>query len=69
MKRGYRAWSLEEKRAAVARMESMTHGLLAAELGVEKRVLYNWRKYLRRLMIRPSARAAGSVGWSARTGS
>jgi transposase-like protein len=49
MKRGYRVWSLEEKRAAVARMENITHGLLAAELGVEKRVLYNWRNYLRRL--------------------
>jgi len=49
MKRGYREWSLEEKRSAVAQMESITHGLLAAELGVEKRLLYNWRKYLRRL--------------------
>ncbi len=49
MKRAYRFWSLEEKRSAVARMESVTHGVLAKELGIERRVLYNWRAYLRRL--------------------
>jgi transposase-like protein len=38
-----RKWSLEQKRAAVARMEGTTHGLLAAELGVDKRQLYAWR--------------------------
>lgn len=49
MKRVYREWSLAEKRCAVARMESVTHGVLATELGVQKRVLYAWRDYLRRL--------------------
>jgi transposase-like protein len=49
MKRTYRKWSLEEKRSAVARMESVTHGALAAELGVERSVLYHWRAYLLRL--------------------
>ena len=49
MKRAYLVSSLEEKRAAVVRMESVTHGILAAELGVERRVLYSWRTYLRRL--------------------
>jgi hypothetical protein len=38
MKRTYRTWSLEEKRSAVARMELVTYGALAAELGVERRV-------------------------------
>jgi len=45
LKRGYRTWSLEEKRAAVAR----THTLLAAELGIHKRVLYAWRERARLL--------------------
>ena len=58
MKRGYRVWSLEEKRAVVARMASITHGQLAAELGVHKRVLYAWRDYLRRLDA--TAKRAGS---------
>jgi transposase-like protein len=30
-------------------MESTTHGLLAAELGVDKRMLYAWRDQLRQL--------------------
>ena len=49
MKRGYRVWSLEQKRAAVAQMESCKHALLAAELGIAKRVLYSRREHLRRL--------------------
>ena len=49
LKRGYRTWSLEEKRAAVARMDTCTHTLLAAELGIHKRVLYAWRDLFRRL--------------------
>jgi len=44
-----RKWSVEQKRAAVARMESETHGLLAAELGIDKSQLYAWREQLRRL--------------------
>ncbi|MES2391391.1 MAG: transposase [Acidobacteriota bacterium] len=43
----YRKWSMEEKRAAVARMDSITHHLLASELGIEKRILYKWREDLR----------------------
>ena len=49
LKRGYRTWSLEEKRAAVARMDTCTHTLLAAELGIHKRVLYAWRERVRLL--------------------
>lgn len=49
LKRGYRTWSMEEKRAAVARMDSCTHTLLAAELGIHKRVLYAWRERVRML--------------------
>jgi transposase-like protein len=49
MKRKYRVWSLEEKRAAVDRMGACTHGSLAAELGITKRQLYSWRDALRRM--------------------
>jgi transposase-like protein len=49
MRRKYRIWSLEEKRAAVDRMSVCTHGQLAAELGISKRQLYSWRDYLRRM--------------------
>jgi transposase-like protein len=49
MKRVYRVWSLEEKRAAVDRMGACTHGQLAAELGISKRQLYSWRDHLRRM--------------------
>ncbi|MES2391927.1 MAG: transposase [Acidobacteriota bacterium] len=45
--RVYRKWSVEEKRSAVARMDTITHHVLAAELGIEKRVLYKWRDDLR----------------------
>ncbi len=48
MKRTYRAWSLEEKRAVVDRMSGCTHGLLAAEVGISRRQLYAWRADLRR---------------------
>jgi transposase-like protein len=48
-KRSYRVWSVEEKRSAVARMDGMTHVVLAAGLGIEKRQLYAWRRELRRL--------------------
>ncbi len=47
--RPYRGWSMEEKRLAVSRMESETHGALAAELGIAKRALYLWRDQLRLL--------------------
>jgi hypothetical protein len=49
MKRVYRVWSLEEKRAAVDRMSVCTHGPLAAEFGITKRQLYAWRNHLRRM--------------------
>jgi transposase-like protein len=49
LKRVYRKWSMEEKRAAVARMESVTHGALAAELGIHARLLHRWRAELRLL--------------------
>ena len=49
VKRSYRFWSWEQKRAAVARMESTKHAVIAAELGIEKSVLYVWRKHVRRL--------------------
>jgi Transposase len=45
-RKAYRAWSLEEKRAAVFRMKDTRHGVIAAELGVEKRQLYAWREQL-----------------------
>lgn len=60
MGRGYRLWSLAEKRAAVDRMGLCMHGALAAELGVSKRQLYAWRDQVRRLdqagAVRPSSR-------------
>ena len=56
LKRGYRTWSLAEKRAAVARMDSCTHTLLAAELGIHKRVLYAWRDRIRLLDQRAKER-------------
>ena len=46
-KRIYREWSLEEKRAAVMRMESIKHAVIASELGIDKRVLYAWREQVR----------------------
>ena len=46
-KRAYRAWSVEQKRAAVARMADTGHGVIAAELGIEKRQLYAWREQFR----------------------
>ena len=49
MRRTYRVWTLEEKRAAVARMLSCRHAQLAAEMGISKRLLYSWRKHLWRL--------------------
>lgn len=49
MRRKYRVWSLEEKRAAVERMQSCRHQKLADELGIPKRLLYSWRKHLWRL--------------------
>lgn len=48
LKRAYQRWSLEQKRAAVSRMEVETHGSLAAELGIDKRMLYLWREEVRR---------------------
>ena len=49
MRRTYRVWTLEEKRAAVARMLSCRHAQLAREMGISKRLLYSWRKHLWRL--------------------
>lgn len=49
MRRAYRVWTLEEKRAAVARMQSCRHAQLAKEMGISKRLLYSWRKHLWRL--------------------
>jgi hypothetical protein len=49
MRRTYRVWTLAEKRAAVDRMGSFRHAQLARELGVDKRLLYSWRKHLWRL--------------------
>jgi transposase-like protein len=49
MRRTYRVWTLEEKRAAVARMQSCRHAQLAGEMGISKRLLYSWRKHLWRL--------------------
>ena len=46
--RVYRRWSMEQKRAAVARMETITHHALATELGIAHRVLYQWRQEVRR---------------------
>lgn len=44
--RRYRRWSFEEKSRAVERMKSCRHEKLAAELGITKRQLYNWRREL-----------------------
>ena len=49
MRRTYRVWTLEEKRAAVARMASCRHAQLAREMGISKRLLYSWRKHLWRV--------------------
>jgi hypothetical protein len=49
MRRTYRVWTLAEKRAAVDRMGSCRHAQLARELGIDKRLLYSWRKHLWRL--------------------
>ncbi len=63
----YRRWSMEEKRAAVARMESVTRGALAAELGVPVRLLRRWREQMR--LLEQKAKREGAVGapWSGRT--
>ena len=45
----HRSWTVEQKRAAVARMKSCGHDKLAAELRVTRRQLYAWRAQLRRL--------------------
>lgn len=55
---GNRRWSLEEKRAAVERMKVCGHVRLAAELNVDRRQLYAWRKQLRALD------RGESEGWS-----
>ncbi|HEY5329596.1 MAG TPA: transposase [Acidobacteriaceae bacterium] len=49
VKRTYRLWTWEQKRAAVARMESTKAAVIASELGVDRRVLYTWREHVRRL--------------------
>ncbi len=49
MRRTYRVWTLEEKRAAVVRMASCRHAQLAREMGISKRLLYSWRKHLWRV--------------------
>ena len=46
--RVYRRWSMEEKRAAVARMETIKHSVIASEFGIAHRVLYQWRQEVRR---------------------
>ncbi len=59
-KRVYRRWSMEEKRAAVARMESVTRGAWAAELGVPVRLLRRWREQMR--LLEQKAKREGSRG-------
>jgi transposase-like protein len=44
--RRYRRWTWEEKRQAVERMTSCRHEKLAAEIGIPKRQLYEWRREL-----------------------
>lgn len=48
-KRTYRKWSIEEKRAAVARLGVCTAGALAAELGVARSLLKTWREQIQAL--------------------
>ncbi len=48
-KRVYRKWSLEQKRAAVARLAQCTAGALAAELGIDRSQLRSWRAQVERL--------------------
>ena len=57
---GNRSWTLEQKRAAVARMKSCGHDKLAAELKVKRRQLYAWRAQLKRLDRGPEAGAEPS---------
>jgi hypothetical protein len=52
LKRGYRKWSLEEKRGAVARMETCKLGPLAEELGIHVRLLHRWREEFRLAEVR-----------------
>jgi transposase-like protein len=59
--RPYRRWSMELKRSAVSRMASEAHGALAAELGIDKRVLYLWRTQLR-VAQRKSKQQGSRVG-------
>lgn len=49
MRRKPRVFTLEEKRAVVARMLTCRHAQLASELGISKQLLYHWRKHLWRL--------------------
>jgi transposase-like protein len=58
LKRGYRKWSMEEKRAAVARMEICTLGPLAEELGIHLRLLHRWREEFR-VLDRKAKREGG----------
>jgi len=43
MKRVYRRWSMEQKRAAVSRMEGETATAIAGEHGISARELRYWR--------------------------
>jgi transposase-like protein len=59
--RAYRRWSMELKRSAVSRMSVECHGALAAELGIDKRVLYLWRTQMR-VAERASKHQSGRFG-------
>src|SRR6476646_11813668 len=58
MERGkrYRRWSWEDKRRAVERMKTVSSQELAAELGIHKRQLYEWRDQLRQHRGQPPTR-------------
>lgn len=54
----YRHWTPAEKRAAVEQMATYSHGKIAKELGIPKRLLYTWRAH--ELRLQRAARAEGS---------
>ena len=56
--RTYRHWTAAEKRAAVEQMSTCSHGKIAKELGIPKRLLYTWRAH--ELRLQRAARAENS---------
>ena len=52
----YRRWGWEDKRRAVERMKTASSQELAAELGIHKRQLYEWRDQLRQHRGEPPTR-------------